>query len=254
MPTFPAALSNWLTDMPVAHRGLHDKAAGVPENSLAAFRAAAAAGYAMEFDVRLSADGEVMVFHDAKLQRLTGRSGLVSETPAADLRQMHLLATRETIPTLADVLRTVDGRTPLLIEVKNAGNDPVGPLEAGVAAALATYGGAVAVQSFAPAVVEWFHENAPQLPRGQIATRPGGLEELDAAAQHLLADRLEAGYGAPEFVAYDAGYLPSPLTTRAHARGQPVLTWTVRSEAQWQRIRAHADNLIFEHWRPVLHG
>jgi glycerophosphoryl diester phosphodiesterase len=243
-------MPNWLRQTPVAHRGLHDQAAGVPENSLAAFRAAAAAGYAMEFDVRLSADGIVMVFHDAKLARLTGRDGLVAETPSSALRQMHLHGTGETIPTLTQVLQAIAGRVPLLIEVKNYGNDPVGPLELGVAAALAHYTGAVAVQSFAPVVVEWFREHAPALPRGQIATRAGGLKELDASGQAILQRLLEAGYGEPEFVAYDVGDLPSPLTTRAHAQGLPVLTWTVRNAEQWQRAKAHADNPIFEHWRP----
>jgi glycerophosphoryl diester phosphodiesterase len=124
-------MPSWLRETPVAHRGLHDQAAGVPENSLAAFRAAADAGYAMEFDVRLSADGIVMVFHDAKLKRLTGRPGLVAETPSAALRQLHLHGTGETIPTLTQVLQVIAGRVPLLIEVKNYGNDPVGPLEQG---------------------------------------------------------------------------------------------------------------------------
>jgi glycerophosphoryl diester phosphodiesterase len=248
------AVPRWLTDLPVAHRGLHERAAGVPENSLAAFRAAAAAGYAMELDVRLSADGAVMVFHDARLDRLTGRPGRVIETSAADLRRMHLHDTAETIPSLADVLAAIAGRTPVLIEVKNYGNDPVGPLEAGVAAALAGYGGPVAVQSFAPAVVEWFRRHAPQLTRGQIATKAGELQELDAAGQRQLAAWLEAGHGAPQFVAYDVGYLPSPLTSRARAEGRPVLSWTVRSAAQWARAKAYADNPIFENWRPPLHG
>ena len=126
-------------------------------------------------------------------------------------------------------------------------------MEEGVAAALATYPGPVAVQSFAPAVVDWFRRNAPELPRGQIATKAGELKELDASAQQLLAEQLEAGYGAPQFIAYDVGYLPSPLTTRARAQGMPVLTWTVRSAEQWQRAKAHADNPIFEYWRPARH-
>ena len=248
------AVPRWLTGLPVAHRGLHERGAGVPENSLAAFRAAADAGYAMELDVRLSADDTVMVFHDARLDRLAGRPGRVIETAAADLRQMHLHDTAETIPTLADVLATVAGRAPLLIELKNYGNDPVGPLEAGVVAALADYRGPVAVQSFAPAVVEWFRRHAPHLPRGQIATKAGELKELDAPGQHQLAAWLKAGHGAPQFVAYDVGYLPSPLTIRARAEGRPVLSWTVRSAAQWARAKAHADNPIFENWRPPLHG
>ena len=246
-------MPSWLTGLPVAHRGLHDLAAGRPENSLAAMGAAAEAGYAMEFDVRLSGDGEVMVFHDAKLERMTGRKSLVAEMSAAELQKLTLAGTAENIPTFRDLLKAIAGRAPLLIELKNYGNEPVGPLETAVAAALRNYTGPVAVQSFAPGVVEWFREHARELPRGQIATTPGGIRELTSAEAKKLAAELEAGHGEPDFVAYDVRHLPAPLTTRAKAAGKPVLTWTVRSAAEWQRARAHADNLIFENWRPALH-
>ncbi|HYM31537.1 MAG TPA: glycerophosphodiester phosphodiesterase [Candidatus Cybelea sp.] len=240
----------WLTAIPVAHRGLHDNATGVPENSIAAFKAAVDAGYGIELDVRLSADQQAVVFHDAKLDRLTGREGMLSEHTAQQLSAMPLLGTSQRIPLLADVLQAVNGRTPLLIEVKNYGNSPVGPLEIAVCAALGPYNGPYAVQSFGPLVVEWFRVNAPHMLRGQIATKPGDMRQLSAAEQRIYAERLEAGIGQPQFIAYDVTHLPSPLTQRARKAGMPVLTWTVRSPAQWDKAKAHADNLIFEHWRP----
>jgi glycerophosphoryl diester phosphodiesterase len=245
-----ASLPAWLSAKPVAHRGLHDNEAGVPENSLAAFKAAADASYAIELDVRLSDDRQAMVFHDVTLERMTGRPGKVAATSAADLRELRLLGTAEPIPMLHDVLRAVGGRVPLLIEVKNYGNTPVGALEKAVLDVLAGYTGEVAVQSFSPLVVEWFRGNSPNMARGQIVTTPGGLSSLTATEQQALAERLEAGIGAPQFIACNVEYLPSPLSERARAEGKPVLTWTVRSSPQWARAKAHADNVIFEHWRP----
>jgi hypothetical protein len=86
--------------------------------------------------------------------------------------------------------------------------------------------------------------------RGQIVTTPGGLSSLTATEQQALAERLEAGIGAPQFIACNVEYLPSPLSERARVEGKPVLTWTVRSPPQWELAKVHADNVIFEHWRP----
>lgn len=241
---------DWLRRIPVAHRGLHDAAAGVPENSLSAFRAAVDEGYAIELDVRLARDGVAMVFHDAKLERMCGRPERMGDLDSASLRRIALQSGDETIPMLEDVLALVAGRVPMLIEIKNYGTDPVGPLESATVADLADYTGALAVQSFSPLTVEWFRTNAPHLVRGQIATAPSEMTDLDDAQKQMLAQMLDHGFGAPQFIAYDVRHLPSPLTTRARAQGLPVLTWTVRDDAALARARAHADNIIFE--RPVV--
>lgn len=239
----------WLRSVPVAHRGLHDIAAGVPENSRAAFRAAIAAGYAIECDVRLSADGVPVVFHDADLKRLTGTEGRADGLSAAALAKLPLLGTAETPPLFAEFLDLAGGKAPLLIEIKNYGNEPAAPLCEAVWAKLKEYGGDYAVQSFAPDVVAWFRDHAPHVPRGQIATDPADLKALDEAGRKALAAKLEAGHGAPDFIAYDVKLLPAPLTDRARAAGKPVLTWTVRTEQQRARAAAHADNVIFEGFR-----
>ena len=241
---------DWLRRTPIAHRGLHDAAAGVPENSLAAFRAAVDEGYAIELDVRLARDGVAMVFHDVRLERMCGRPDRMGDLDSATLRRIALQGGDETIPMLEDVLALVADRVPLLIEVKNYGTDPVGPLESATVADLAVYTGRFAVQSFSPLTVDWFRTNAPQLLRGQIATVPSEMTDLDDARRQMLAQMLDQGFGAPQFIAYDVRYLPSPLTTRARAQGLPVLTWTVRDDAALARAREHADTIIFE--RPVV--
>lgn len=241
----------WLRDQPVAHRGLHDAAAGVPENSRAAFAAAAAAGYAIEFDIQVSADGVPMVFHDDTLDRMTPESGRVDNWRCGDLRDLQLAGTAETIPTLAEVLRLIKGKVPLLIEVK-AARGKVGPLEAATAAVLENYRGRFAVQSFNPQSIGWFKRHAPMVPRGQIAMDyrmddEDGVKPWQAwFLTHMLFNRLTR----PHFVAYDVRALPQRAVTRARAAGLPALTWTVRTPADRKRAAAHADNIIFEGFRP----
>jgi glycerophosphoryl diester phosphodiesterase len=237
-----------LRSVPVAHRGLHDIGAGVPENSRAAFRAAIAAGYAIECDVRLTSDGVPIVFHDADLKRLTGTQGRADRIAAAELAKLPLLGTAETPPLFAEFLDLVAGKVPLLIEIKNYGNEPASPLCDATWAKLKAYAGDYAVQSFSPDVVAWFRDHAAHVPRGQIATDPADLKALDDAGRKTLAAKLEAGHGAPDFIAYDVKLLPAPLTERAKAAGKPVLTWTVRTGEQRSRAAA-ADNIIFEGFR-----
>ena len=143
-------LPKWLTKTPVAHRGLHDIARGVPENSRLAFRKAMEAGYAIETDVRITGDGQVVVFHDADLKRLCGRDGIVARMPLADLKQLTLLGTGETVPSFRDLLDLVQGQVPLVVEIKKDKEQPIGPLETSVARMLQHYPGPFVVQSFNP--------------------------------------------------------------------------------------------------------
>lgn len=240
-------LPKWLTKTPVAHRGLHDIAKGVPENSRLAFQKAIDGGFAIELDVRATGDGAPVVFHDATLERLCGRAGVTREIPLAELRQMKILGTEETVPSFRDVLDLVKGQTPLLVEIKKDKAEPAGALEAAVANMLQHYPGQVAVQSFSPRTVQWFRDNAPQFVRGQIACAlPEMSKGLTWYQKVALRWMLNSGYGEPMFMAYDVNDLPSPLTARARARGLPILTWTVRKPEQKARAAAHADNVIFE--------
>jgi glycerophosphoryl diester phosphodiesterase len=243
---------DWLRTLPVAHRGLHDADKGVIENSPSAFEAAARAGYAIELDVHCSADGEVMVFHDKELDRVTRESGPVKERTAHELAQILLEGSADTIPTLADVMRQVDGRVPLLIEIKNTGR-MVGGLESRVAELLATYRGAAAVQSFNPYSMGWFAKNAPHVARGQIAEGYRDEKEdvkLSPHERFVLRHLLLTPISRPNFIAYDCNALPAPGPRLAKALGLPVLSWTVRSPQIWERIRPYVDNIIFEGFRP----
>lgn len=232
-----------------AHRGLHDEQ--YPENSIPACNAACEAGYGVEIDVHLSSDGEVVVFHDDTLDRMTGRSGKPEDFTAAELTSMQLEDTSYTIPLLKDVLDCVAGRTPLLIETKSKGS--AGALEPAVYEVMESYNGPYLVQSFSPFSVGWFEKNAPTVPRGQLSSTfsdyDGDLPEYQRIAiRFLLVDFLDQ----PNFIAYglqDNG-LSSWTVRRLRNTGMPVFAWTVTSEEEYEQVAPYCDTIIFEGFRP----
>ena len=178
-------------DAPIAHRGYHDVQNGRPENSRAAFQAAISMGYGIEVAVQLSLDDQAMVFHDEELQRLTGQEGLVRSRPQTDLASIPLLHGSETIPGLSEILDLVAGQVPLLIEIKDqdGGMGPnVGPLEAAVAAAIASYEGPLAVMSFNPNAIRAFLQHTQAWPVGLVTSsyEESAWAELEPEVCHHL--------------------------------------------------------------------
>lgn len=244
---------------PFAHRGLHDRNAGRVENSRAAVEAAAQAGYAVEIDVQLSADGEAMAFHDAALDRLTGETGPLRARSAAELSGIALRdGAGETIPTLAEILDLLGGRVPLVVEVKDQGGAfdarGVGPLERRVAALLSGYDGAVAAMSFNPVSVAALRDAAPGLARGLVAGRAEVFAEDGAPPGRCAAlAGLEAfeAVGAA-FLSYEARGLPDPRVAALRAKGAGVLCWTIRSVEAAAAVAPHVDAITFEGFLPPL--
>ena len=238
---------DWITKTPIAHRGLHDATAGIIENTASAFERAAERGYAIELDVLPSRDGEAIVFHDDDLQRLCGRPERIADLTTADLAKIPIKGTRDPIPTLGQVFDQVNGRVPILVELKSLGENP-GRLEARVAELLHAYDGPLAVQSFNPHTLAWFAENMPTVPRGQLSMRytREDAPALDIAQRALLANMLCNHLSRPDFIAYDVAAIEDPAPRIARLMGLPLITWTVKSAEAWQRAKAHADNLIFE--------
>ena len=237
--------------VPLAHRAYHDAAAGRPENSRAAVTAAVAAGYGIEIDVQLSADGQAMVFHDYDLGRLTGETGPVRGRSAAELGRIRLTHGDEGIPRLEEVLTVTGGTVPLLIEIKDqdgAMGEDIGPLEAAVANALTGYDGPVAVMSFNPHSVAEMARLAPDLPRG-LTTSAYSAEDwplLPNATRERLRgipdfDRIDAA-----FISHQASDLASPHVARLKSEGVPVLCWTIRSPEAEVEARRIADTITFE--------
>jgi glycerophosphoryl diester phosphodiesterase len=234
---------------PIAHRGLWSPA-GAPENSLAAFQAACAAGYGIELDVQLTADGEAVVFHDANLTRMTGVEGRLADHTAADIAQFRLLGTDETIPSLADVLTLVGHRAMVHIEIKTPFGE-VGPLERRVCEILVDHNGPCCVIGFNPYSHAWFADHHPKVLRGldSHAYAPSDARHLSPEIRKKYAKLEHVALARPHFLALSLDILPHPRATALRTAGMPVVAWTVREAAQWEAVQPHCDNLIFEGFR-----
>ncbi len=228
---------------PFAHRGLW-RPDGPPENSLAAFDAACIAGYGIELDVFLSADGEAVVFHDDDLERMTGAPGKVWDRTAAELGALALKGGPERIPTLKHTLDVVAGRAMLLVEIK-AGPGLGGPLETRVAELLDDYWGAAAVISFAAGPLAWFARHRPDRLRGLDAMTLAA-DDLAASPQAESAFENACALAEPHFLALQLDTAAGPLAARFRANGRPVVAWTVRSAADAAKVAPCSDNFIFE--------
>lgn len=244
---------DWLTARPVAHRGLHDRKAGVIENTPSAFAAAIAANYAIECDLQLSADGEAMVFHDHDLDRLTQGSGPVVARTAAELRRIAFKDSPDHMPTLAELCAMAGGGVPLLLELKSTFDGDL-RLPLRVAEILRGYDGKAAVMSFDPDQIAALAAHAPGLPRGIVAERHFNDPEaahLGSFARARLGCLLHARRSRPHFIAYRVDDLPAPAPWIArHLFKLPLLAWTVRTKEQRMRAARFADQMIFEGFRP----
>lgn len=244
----------WLTARPIAHRGLHDRAAGRPENTIGAALAAVAGGFAIECDVQLSRDGEAMVVHDHALERLTGEAGLVGERDSAALEMLRVQGSDERIPALAAFLDAVGGRVPVVVEVKSRFGGDERLVRRVVEVVAARDGAPVAVKSFDPTIVSAVRRLAPALPRGIVAesTHAGAeWQKLPAELRRSLAELLHWEDTLPDFLSWNHRDLPDgPPFLARRLGGRPVRTWTIRSEAEAAAARAHADQIVFEGFIP----
>jgi glycerophosphoryl diester phosphodiesterase len=244
---------DWLIARPVAHRGLHDSAAGVIENTPSAFAAAVAGNYAIECDLQLSADGEAMVFHDDTLERLTQDSGRVDALATSALKRVSFRATSDHMITLGELCELVAERVTLVIEIKSH-FDGDRRLIKRAAEVLASYRGPVALMSFDPGPMAALRGLAPKLTRGIVAERRYSHHEWDhlsVRAKRALSYFTHALQTRPQFIAYSVKDLPSALPTAARrVLKLPLLTWTVRTPEDRERAARYADQMIFEGFRP----
>jgi len=234
--------ARWLQDRPIAHRGLHDARRSIFENSVSAFRAAIDAGYAIECDVHLSRDRVPVVFHDEMLARMTGVEGRVRDADAEALVRLPLRGTRDTIPSLRDLLDLVAGQVPLVIELKGLLADLDDGFVEIVAEAIRGYRGKLALMSFD----EWLIEQAATVSPGV----PFGLTAEGTRADVLERHRVVFA-GHCSFVSYNVHHLPNTFVDWVRdERHLPVISWTVRTPADVERSHRHADQMTFEGFVP----
>lgn len=238
---------DWLVTRPIAHRGLHDKAKGVIENTDAAFAAAIEHDYAIECDLQLSRDGEAMVFHDDTLDRLTDATGPVLAKAVRELQKVAFKNSNARMQTLAEMLDQVAGRATLVIEIKSRW-DGDNRLTDRALSVLESYDGPYALMSFDPDIIAHVREHSPLTVRGIVADRT-----TDPYYSHLpLERRLElrnlshADRTRPHFVSFCASELPFEPITRLRMAGLPVISWTIRTRDQARHARRYSDQITFE--------
>ncbi|RBP16798.1 glycerophosphoryl diester phosphodiesterase [Roseiarcus fermentans] len=249
---------DWLVARPIAHRGLHDAARGVIENTLAAAEAAAAATFAIECDVQLSRDETVFVFHDDTLDRLTDATGALTDKSAAEIRSARIVGAADgrAIPTLAEFLALVAGRVAIVCELKSRfdGDWRLGDRVADLAA---TYDGALALKSFDPDLVAYLRLKHPRLGPPGRPCPIGVVAEAcydDPSWAFLTPEQKRAcetfdhrARSEPDFLSWNVDDLPhkTPFFEK-QLFGLPVMTWTVRTDAQRAAARKWADQIVFE--------
>lgn len=236
-----------------AHRGLHDNASEAPENSMAAFRKAVEAGLGMELDVQVTKDGVPVIFHDFNLKRICGVEGKVVDHTYEELQAYTLCHSEERIPKLADLLEMVDGRVPLIVEIKAETSDVSGCVS--IDGLLRAYQGPYCIESFNPMVLWWFRRNHGNVVRGQLSSnfRKEGeyWNVLYFAMTHLLFNFLTK----PDFIAYNHKFSEEPgRRICRHLYRHPAAAWTIRSEKDLEALKGEYDVFIFESFLPTEAG
>lgn len=235
-----------------AHRGLHNLSEGIPENSLKGFDLACQHGYGSELDVHLLADGGLGIMHDSNLQRTTGCEGRMEDLTVADLSGYHLQGTEQTIPTLNEVLQTVNGRTPLIIELKTTGGNAEKLCET-TCALLDGYKGLFCLESFDPRCILWLKKHRPELVRGQLSENSLPLRNtrVPLPLRFVMTADLANFLTRPDFIAYDfktRKNLSNFLCRRLW--GIAGVSWTLRSREDYETAVQEGWIPIFEGFRP----
>ena len=234
-----------------AHRGLHDLAMGIPENSLAAFQRAVDHGFGAELDVHLTRDGQLVVIHDSQLERLCGVSRVVEDLTYEELAALPLLGTEHHAPLLREVLDLFEGKTPLIVELKTwQGNAE--PLSAAVNLMLKTYTGDYCIESFDPRVVSWFRTYSPETIRGQLSyDYIRGDSSRTPVEQFVLTHMLMNHAGRPDFVAYNfPDRKKLPVQVSRGILGAQQVSWTIRTLEDMHAAEAEGAIVIFENFIP----
>lgn len=233
-----------------AHRGLHDNSSQAPENSMEAFKRAVAAGYGIEMDIQISADGVPVVFHDFTLKRICGKEGKVCDYTWQELKTFRLCGTEETIPCFEEVLKEINGAVPLIVELKAEQFD-ISVCEA-ADRLLEKYQGLYCVESFNPLALFWYRKNHGKVVRGQLSDGFLKSGEFKGALYFFLQNLMLNWITKPDFVAYNHKYesIPARRICRSLYKNMAV-AWTIKSQKELDRARDKFDVFIFDSFIPA---
>lgn len=233
-----------------AHRGLHDNFNNVPENSLLAFEKAMNNNYGIELDIRITKDNKIVCFHDDNLKRLTNVNDLIINYNYEVISSLNLLNSNEKIPLFSDVLKLVNGKVPLLIEIK-AHKNYQNTLEKFVNM-MDLYEGQFAVFSFDPKIVYWFKKNKPNYIRGQITSYFNNNNKMPKIFKYLMKTMFFNKFTKPDFISYNLNYLPNKYANKALKKGLVVISYTARNQDDFDKVLNLYDNVVFENFNPII--
>ena len=230
---------SWITTTPIANRGLHNSE--LPENSIGAIKKAIEKGYGVCVDVRALADNTIIVFHDETLGRLTSTDGFINNCNYSDIEDLKLAKTEEKIPTLQQVLNTINGQVPLLVDIRNM--DKVS-YEKYVWKILQNYTGEYAVVSANPYSLEWFKLNAPKVKRGQVSSFYKNSDLPFSMKFAYKRMKFNKDVSEPNFIIYKADDLPNRFVKKY--KDLPLLAYHVNSQECYDKVKKHVNNVVFE--------
>ncbi len=242
-----------LPDVYYAHRGLYDNSGEAPENTLPAFERAVKAGYGIELDVRLTLDGRVVVAHDPNLLRICGVDRDIDTLTFAQLHSYRIMNSQETVPLFSDVLRLVDGKVPLIIEIKV--KDFARRICEKTDALLAGYDGWWCIESFHPGALMWYRRRHPEVCRGQLSSNFQKHDDAHSPGHYIMRYLLADFLSRPDFIAYNC--LDQNAVSMNLCRFLfrcPTVAWTVKSERELEQCRTSFDYFIFEGFCPAKSG
>lgn len=231
----------FLKETIIAHRGVHNEK-DIIENSLEAFKEAVNKNYIIELDVHFLKDGEVVVFHDDNIERMTGINKNLKDCTYDEIRNIKLLNKNTYIPKFSDVLKLVDGKVPILIELKN--DNKVGLLESSLVQILKKYNGKYAVQSFNPLSIMWFKNNYPNIIRGQLVCKFKN-KKMDNIKKFILKTMFFNIITNPDFISHSVDDLSYKEVNKIK-KNKLILGWTVRNKERYDELIKYYDNLICE--------
>jgi glycerophosphoryl diester phosphodiesterase len=238
---------NWIQTHDIAHRGYYTKDQTVPENSLSAFHRAISNGFSIELDLNVTKDGTVISFHDHTLERICNDTRSLSDVTYEEIRHLTLFQTSEHIPTFKEVLNLVNGKVPLLIELKPHGD--VVKLCTSFYDDIKDYQGKYAIFSFHPRVVYWFKKHHPEIIRGQIAEF-FKHDQMNRLFRYLLKTMFFNRFTKPDFISYGIYDMPNQYLDKLKKKGMTIISYAARTREDLNRIRTQYHNAVFEHFDP----
>lgn len=238
----------WLKENLISHRGLHTFDKSIPENSYAAFKKSMDYGFSIECDLNLLKDGTVVVFHDKDFNRLCGINKNLSDVTYEEMKNYTLEHSRETILTLPELLSLVDGKVPLLIELKPHGDAK--RLCEQTAKILDGYAHPFAIFSFHPRVVLWFKKYRNHYIRGQISEYFKTDQNMKKLHKYMMKILFFNRFTKPDFISYGITDLPNKYCDKAKRKGLTVISYAAKTQKQLDFVKSNYHNAVFEYFIP----